>query len=357
MIGSVTAIVFGLHVACYAVLFGNFASILNLKNNDLMYQSSIKISIFFLVVAIAAVTMSFTRIVSFGMIAQRLTLKLRSKVFNSILNQPTGWFDLPENSVGNMSSRLQDDSATVHFVSGTMTFTVIVSIVSMLACVSLSLALNWKMGLFVLCFVPLLLIGSWMYLKLSEGMILTDDEMRTKSGQMIQEVISCVTTITSLNQQLYFANKFNQLIKTQFKSRIKQSHFRGLVIGFVSSIGTISYGCTFWFGSYLMSTGQLNYPDFVVIVEALIFGCIVLADSAIFSVDFKRGKEAVNRLLDLMNLPAEDTSNKLRLSFNGDIYLENVTFSYTSRDKSVGVKLRDFSLISIDIDKGKLNIN
>lgn len=90
MIGSVTAIVFGLYVACYAFPFGNFASILSLKSNDLMYQSSIKISIFFLIVGIAAGTMPFTTIVSFRMIAQGLTLKLSSKVSNSILNQPMG---------------------------------------------------------------------------------------------------------------------------------------------------------------------------------------------------------------------------------------------------------------------------
>lgn len=337
VVGVLTSILFGLHIACYAVLFGAFSSILQEESPNLMSESSIKISVYFLLIAVTTGLTSFTTIVSFGLISQRLTLNLRIKMFWAILNQPTSWFDHTENSVGNLSSKLQDDTSTVHFVSGTMTYTVVQSVVSMSACVFLSLYLNWKMGLFVLLFVPLLLLSSFLYMVLSEGMILTDDEMKQKSVQMIQEVTSNITTVTSLNRQKYFISKFNLLVQPQLRSRIKQSHYRGLIIGFVASIGTISYGCTFLFGSYLISTKQLRYQDFVVIVEALIFGCVVLADSAIFSVDFKRGKEAVIRLLEIINsLPGyRNGENDLRPSFHGDIELKDVSFQYPNRDMSV----------------------
>ena len=57
---------------------------------------------------------------------ENLTVRLRKFVFYRMLRQEIGWFDLPENNVGVLTSRLAVDATMVQWVrAGTMTNTTV----------------------------------------------------------------------------------------------------------------------------------------------------------------------------------------------------------------------------------------
>ena len=52
----------------------------------------------------------------FGIVGENLTVRLRKIVFSRMLRQDIGWFDLPENKVGVLTSRLAVDASIVRGV-------------------------------------------------------------------------------------------------------------------------------------------------------------------------------------------------------------------------------------------------
>ena len=49
----------------------------------------------------------------FAVVGENLTVRLRKTVFSRMLQQEIGWFDLPENKVGVLTSRLAVDATIV----------------------------------------------------------------------------------------------------------------------------------------------------------------------------------------------------------------------------------------------------
>jgi len=52
----------------------------------------------------------------FGIVGENLTLRLRKIVFSQMLRQEIGWFDLPENKIGVLTSRLAVDATIIRGV-------------------------------------------------------------------------------------------------------------------------------------------------------------------------------------------------------------------------------------------------
>lgn len=53
---------------------------------------------------------------SFGYAGEKLTLKIRKRTFEAMLNQEMGWYDRKENAVGSLCAKLSGDSASVQGV-------------------------------------------------------------------------------------------------------------------------------------------------------------------------------------------------------------------------------------------------
>lgn len=53
---------------------------------------------------------------TFGIAGERLTMRLRGRMFEAMLRQEIGWFDDKENGTGSLCSRLSTEAANVQGV-------------------------------------------------------------------------------------------------------------------------------------------------------------------------------------------------------------------------------------------------
>lgn len=54
---------------------------------------------------------------SFGVAGEKLTMRLRSLMFDAMVRQEVGWFDDKENSTGALCARLSGEASSVQGVS------------------------------------------------------------------------------------------------------------------------------------------------------------------------------------------------------------------------------------------------
>ena len=94
----------------------------------------------------------------FEIIGERMTRRIRTDYFRSLLRQDIGWFDDPANALGVLTSRLAVDVKLIRLTVGQGTGSTVSSLTALLAGLIISLITAWQFALAFLGTMPLLAI-------------------------------------------------------------------------------------------------------------------------------------------------------------------------------------------------------
>ena len=114
----------------------------------------------------------------------RMTKRIRTDYFRTLLRQEIGWFDLPANSLGVLTSRLATDVKLIRLTVGQSTGATVSSTTSLLAGVIVALVAAWQFALAFLATMPLLALTEMMDWALLKG---GDNAAKKVSGGALQD--------------------------------------------------------------------------------------------------------------------------------------------------------------------------
>lgn len=258
MCGSIAAFINGLTFPMWAVLFSMFCYLLGDSDTEYVEQQAILTGVYMAVLGLVVGTASMLQHYAFISAGAKMANRLRVQTFSSMLTQEMGWFDRKENSVGNLSSRLSGDCATVQ--GATICFG---SLLQALGCLLggtiASFIYSWQLTLLLFLIIPIL-VGSVIleahFLKKSAS----EEKRAVENASSIAfEAIGSLTTVNSVCGEKHFLDKFSAEVDKATKSCQKGIRFRGLVFGFGQGIVFIAYGICFSFGGYLIATYGQDY--------------------------------------------------------------------------------------------------
>ena len=89
---------------------------------------------------------------------EELTMRMRVLSFKSMLRQEIGWFDLDENNLGALITRLSSDAAALKGFTGPTLGAIFTAIGALIAALVISFSAGWKLTLVILCFAPLMVL-------------------------------------------------------------------------------------------------------------------------------------------------------------------------------------------------------
>jgi ATP-binding cassette subfamily B (MDR/TAP) protein 1 len=117
--GIIVCVVGGTVFPTFSILFSNIYEVFAEPDPEEKRQQGHKWSIMFLIIGlIAGISMLFQSIF-FGTTAERLTKRLRCRLFEKILSMEIGFFDAPNHTTGKLCTRLSMDCPNVKSVSHT----------------------------------------------------------------------------------------------------------------------------------------------------------------------------------------------------------------------------------------------
>ncbi|RWS15751.1 ABC transporter: subfamily ABCB/MDR-like protein [Dinothrombium tinctorium] len=353
LLGCLSSAVMGISYPLYGVIFGEILGSLENKNTSVIQQKTVTFAIMFVALGIASGLASFLQVYIFGAIGERITMKLRIKCFHAYLRQDMEFFDDTSNSVGALCSRLSSDTSEVNGAAGSRIAIMLQACFCAMGFIFLALYFQWKLGLVVLAFVPILLLAAYFETQILAAQLQSASDAREGSSKLAVEALSCIRTVASLRRENTFYLKYeNELIK-QFKKTKLKCHLRGLVLGFSQSIMSFSFSAGLWYGSKLFYDGLIKeYKSIFKVVEGIVYGTSLLGQAVAFSSDYQKGKRAavnIFKLLDRKPKIFDGNRNGLTFkSFEGKIDFNKVSFSYpTRKDAQV------FKEITFSVDKGQ----
>ncbi|CAF2740047.1 unnamed protein product [Rotaria sp. Silwood2] len=230
----------------------------------------------------------------FSISGETLTQRLRSRIFQTLLQQDVAYFDQPENNTGALCTRLATEASDVQGATGIRIGTMLQNVSNLGVGMILAFIYGWSLTLLMLAFVPFMIVAGFLQTYLMTG----------------------------------FANKDKKALEDAGK------------------IMFFAQAALFSFGAWRVEQGAMTFENIMLVLNCILFGAMAVGQTASMSPDYSKAIASSKKILLLFDrVPTIDNSSsvgKKLENFDGEIVLNNLEFHYPNR-REVQV-LKNFNL-------------
>lgn len=281
-----------------------------------------------------------------GWAGTKLTKRVRSFLFQSILKQEPGWFDFDENSTGLLVSRLSTDCLSFRSVLGDRFSVLFMGLSAAAVGLGVSFVLEWRLALLATLLTPFTLGASYFNLIVNIGPKL-DNKSYAKASTIASGAVSNIRTVATFSTQEKIVEAFDAALSEPKKKSVKRSQITGAALGFSQGAMYGAYTLVLWFGAYLVKEGYTSFGNVYKIFLILVLSSFSVGQLAGLAPDTSMASiaiPAVFAVIDRRPLIGNDRGKgkKIAESKPFDVEFKMVTFAYPSRPDVI--VLKDFNL-------------
>ncbi|CAD5213533.1 unnamed protein product [Bursaphelenchus okinawaensis] len=274
----------------------------------------------------------------FGFSAERLTMRLRSKLFRRILSQELSYFDEPTHTTGRLCTRLSTDAPNVKSAIDFRLGSVFSNIVSFVCGIVLAFYYNWAMAILMTFIFPFGAVGHFFHLRYIRGHAKDDDNEWENVGKVAIEAVENIRTVRALVLEDYFYQTFCDHLERPIKTLRIRARFQALTYGFGSSIFYFLQAASFAFGVYLILNRNEDPMSVLRCLFAISFTAGSLGHLSAYFPEYAKARMAAGIIFKMLNDKPKVNNmarNGIKLdSIQGTITLSNVNFAYPQRSQT-----------------------
>ncbi|KAK2427758.1 ABC transporter B family member [Trifolium repens] len=294
--------------------------------------------------AVITVTVHAIEHLFFGIMGERLTLRVREKMFTAILKNEIGWFDETTNTSSMLSSRLESDATLMRTIVVDRSTILLQNVGLVVASFIIAFLLNWRITLVVLATYPLIISGHISEKLFMKGYGGNLSKAYLKANMLAGEAVSNIRTVAAFCSE----EKILDLYADELVGPSKHSFRRGQIAGIFYGISQFfifsSYGLALWYGSVLMGKELASFKSVMKSFMVLIVTALAMGETLALAPDLLKGNQMVASVFEVMDRKSAisgDTGEELK-TVEGTIELKRINFSYPSRPDVIIFK--DFNL-------------
>ena len=263
---------------------------------------------------------------------------LRHRLFSRLLQ--SRWNELERFHTGDIVNRVEQDTAAI---VGVLTSTIpafIVTIVQLVAAFVFFCFLDPSLPWVVVGILPIFLLGSHFYMKRMRRYTREIRQSDSRIQSVIQESLQHRTVIKTLEQSDRHIGKLDDLqdaLRSQIFGRTRFSLSARMLVAFAFSGG---YLTAFLWGAIRLSTGSITFGTMTAFLQLVGKVQRPALDLSRLLPSFINALTAVERLMELEELPSEASGTAQLFPQTPDLQLKDVTFSYSTGDRPI---LKHFS--------------
>lgn len=289
-------------------------------------------------------------------VGEKISTRIRSDMFESLLHRGISFFDKDENASGILITRLAEDSRIVHKATGEAVAKQIQALFTFLIGLVIAFNASWKIALVVLATFPLNIIASAIQMQAVAG---TQHDTTTtvddSHAAIIASAFTHMRTVSSLSMQFKVSDIYNVQTRKVASRRKKKAWISGLGFGGSQLSLFSTYALLFWYGAKLITAGEINFEELMIAIMSLMLGAMGLGMAMTDMGDQKEGLMAAYRIFSTIDSAKNDPQDGLsqegeipQMPAKGLIEFRNVTFAYPTRKD-----VRIFKNFNLTIEAGK----
>ena len=169
--------------------------------------------------------------IGFSVSGYRLTRRMRQSVFEAMVRRDMGWFDFPEHSTGELTTRLEADAEAVAKVTGWSLGYRVRVIATLVAGVTIALVFAWQVGLAALLCVPLIM-GAAIIQKCCMSRRFTKENGGLSPPTLLEQGLRGITSVQAYGLEEKMCDDYTVALLPESKGKIEMGAVAGFVFGF-----------------------------------------------------------------------------------------------------------------------------
>lgn len=332
VLGIIGSTMVGISTPIYAINYGELMGLLGKPRNEDVTQEKNYYSLMFLVIALTAGLGAFLQNYMLSIAGEKLTYRLRVRIFKAILQREMDWFDKPENNVGSLCSRLSSDASAVQGGTGARLGVIFQVLSGITFGLLIGFFCSWKLALISGFFAPLMMLSGFVGVKISIGEDSSKAKALENSVAVATEAISSIRTVKSLGREETFKSNYMSCLEDPHLKYLRRAPRRGLIYALTVYGSSTVAVFSFAYGGYLVLYEGLAYKEVFKITEALIFGMEMIGQAMAFTPNYGRAKAAAGRIYNLLIEDSKENYGSIDFEMvDGPIDFEDVRFHYSIR--------------------------
>jgi ATP-binding cassette subfamily B (MDR/TAP) protein 1 len=268
---------------------------------DRMRRESAILAGWYCLMGVISVFSSTSQFYCIAELGERVSLRLRSSMFESLLRRPQSFFDREENSVGVLTTRLSDDSRIVLKATGEALAKQIQAFFTLTIGMIIGFSASWKISLVVISMFPVNIIASSIQMQAiagGPGMGAKEDD---NHGAIINSAFTHMKTVIAFSMQRTVSDEYNRITRELSSNKIKKSFIVGVGFGGSQCILFLTYSLLFWYGSTLIDKDNLSFEKMMTSILSLMLGALGMGQAMTDIQDSKSGFLAADRIFTMVD--------------------------------------------------------
>ncbi|XP_029089005.1 ATP-binding cassette sub-family B member 9 isoform X2 [Monodon monoceros] len=280
----------------------------------------------------------------FTLIFARLNIRLRNRLFRSLVSQETSFFD--ENRTGDLISRLTSDTTMVSDLVSQNINIFLRNAVKVTGVVVFMFSLSWQLSLVTFMGFPIIMMVSDIYGKYYKRLSKEVQNALARASSTAEEIISAMKTVRSFANEEEEAEVYSRKLQQVYKlNRKEAAAYTYYVWGSGLTLLVVQVSILYY-GGHLVISGQMTSGNLIsfIIYEFVLGDCMESVGSVYSGLMQGVGAaEKVFEFIDRQPTMVHD-GNLAPDHLEGRVDFENVTFTYRTRPHTQVLQNVSFSL-------------
>eukprot|EP00250_Pteridium_aquilinum_P013715 c21526_g1_i1 orf=740-4684(+) len=335
VLGSLGAIMAGVETPLFALAISQI--LVSFYNPDIAHlkHEVRKVAFIFSAATIATVLIYVLQHYFFTLAGERLTVRVREKMFSAILQNEVGWFDLDENNSSLLASQLATDTTLVRAAVADRLSTITQNMALTVTAFAIAFFLEWRVTLVIIATFPLLIgasVGEQLFLKGFGGNL---GKAYGRASMVAGEAVSNIRTVAAFCAEEKVLELFTRELNVPKKQLWLRGQLTGVGYGISQCCMYCSYGLALWYASTLVKKQETNFGNVMKAFMVLILTAFGVAETLAMAPDIVKGSQALSSVFAIIDrrteIDPDDPDAEVVTEVKGAVELRHIVFSYPSR--------------------------
>ena len=304
LFGCISAATFGAIQPIYALNIGGMISAFFATSSKQM-QDRIRIySLIFISLTFISMTLNLIQHYSFAKMGERLMQRLRLRMLEKIFTFEPAWFDVEENSSGELCSRLSNEASTVKSIVSDRISLLVQTISGVLIAMVIGLLVAWKLALVMIAVQPLSVLCFYTKKVLLTSISRNYAYAQNRSSNIASEAVYNHKIVTSLGSTKKIIEIFDKAQDEARRKGKKAAWLAGFGMGSAQCLTFMTWALDFWYGGVLVQKGEISAGDVFKTFFVLVSTGKFIAEAGSMTSDLAKGSAAISSVFKILDRPS-----------------------------------------------------
>lgn len=315
-------------------------------------------ALMFFVLALVELFANIVSWVGFGWVSEKAIYTIRVFLFRALFEQDVQWHQSQGRTPSSLLGLITNDGNQIAGLSGSIIGTILSICINLVAAVTMTLIIAWKIALVCMAIVPLLLGVGFTQLRALARFADKHEHAFNKSVGISVEAVNSIKTVAALSLEHETLQVYRRTLDGPRREVTAISFKANIWLALQYLVGNLAFALGFWWGSKQVFSGMYSQTQFIMVVFSLLVSAQLWSQMFALAPEITNARAAIARVSNVIALGSfndvqgsSPSSKKDDIEYNAetktappqgmrgtDVSMQNVHFAYPARQSAPALR-------------------